>query len=677
MTKLTIFLTGLLFIGLQSGHTLNAPVTEAHSVINPLTGTDISVPVTVSGFMDIGSFSLVLDYNPAVLTYLSDHPNAALGNFLLSNNPVLGRITISYYALFGVTMADGTILADITFHYNGGSTALTWYPDNGSCEYAKFDGGSYTPLNDLPHSHYYRNGQVIDNPAPVTIAPVLTGVPQGPLSIPILVTGFNDIGTISLMLEYSSDALVYQDSFTGNPVLTAAGTWAVGTQNGPGLVKYLVISWIKTEPGAPSPPVNLPDSSTLITFLFNYTDPLKFSELEWFDNGAGCEYSDGNYTVLPDIPAGTFYKNGLVTGTGQGPVTIAPVTTAVAGTAVTIPVEVRNFTNISSFQLTLDYDPAVLTFLNATNGTLPVSWTVAGNASVPGRLILTGSGTAATLADSSVIMQATFTFNGGGTLLTWFDADTVSCFYTDATTFLTLNDHPRSLHYINGSITPAPVLSAKVFMQGPYDEIAANMSKALNTQGILPLTQPYSGSPWNYAGTENVTSIPGPVTDWILVELREDSSSGSVVAKRAGFLTGDGIVTGLDGISPLALPGIIPGYYHIVIRHRNHLAVMSNTVNAVNPVSVLFDFTTDPGKYFGGTNGCILVDQSLNRWGMTGADANCDGSVYINDFTDYWVPGFGVVQGYHPADFNMDGNVYINDNTDFWVSNFGLNNVLP
>ncbi|MBM3437202.1 MAG: hypothetical protein FJY07_13415, partial [Bacteroidetes bacterium] len=51
-------------------------------------------------------------------------------------------------------------------------------------------------------------------------------------------------------------------------------------------------------------------------------------------------------------------------------------------------------------------------------------------------------------------------------------------------------------------------VNAMVFLEGPFDEWSLDMNTSLNQEGFIPLVQPFSGSPWNYTGTETVTFIP-------------------------------------------------------------------------------------------------------------------------------------------------------------------------
>ncbi|MEE9431700.1 MAG: FISUMP domain-containing protein [Melioribacteraceae bacterium] len=116
--------------------------------------------------------------------------------------------------------------------------------------------------------------------------------------------------------------------------------------------------------------------------------------------------------------------------------------------------------------------------------------------------------------------------------------------------------------------------STKIFLEGKYSN--GSMSTTLNTQVVIPLIQPFNQSPWNYGGAESVTSIPANVVDWILVELRTDTDASSTVAKRAGFLKSDGMIVELDGTSSLSFKGLSTSEHYVVVRHRNHLSIMSS-----------------------------------------------------------------------------------------------------
>ncbi len=140
-------------------------------------------------------------------------------------------------------------------------------------------------------------------------------------------------------------------------------------------------------------------------------------------------------------------------------------------------------------------------------------------------------------------------------------------------------------------------------------------------------------SPWKYLGTESVTSIPAGVVDWVLVGLRTGTDSASTVATRAAFIRSDGMVVDLDGTSPVAFPTVSAGSYRIVLRHRNHLAVMSASALALSVTSTLYDFTTGQDKAYGAAAMKELTTGHL--WYVCG-NGNGDGAINATDRNAFW-----------------------------------------
>jgi len=197
-------------------------------------------------------------------------------------------------------------------------------------------------------------------------------------------------------------------------------------------------------------------------------------------------------------------------------------------------------------------------------------------------------------------------------------------------------------------------VNIKFFLQGPFDNEAGNSMKIdLRDNGYLPLTQPYNDSPWNYLGTESVDEIPSNVVDWVLVELREDTTK--VITRKAGFLLSGGLVVDLDGINPLKIKAS-PNKYYIVIYHRNHLAAMSAEKISLKRHSILYDFTISIEKYYGET-GAEELDTDI--WGVVAADGNADGYIGLEDYELYQISQGN--EGYEAADYNLDGGVFLED----------------
>jgi hypothetical protein len=99
--------------------------------------------------------------------------------------------------------------------------------------------------------------------------------------------------------------------------------------------------------------------------------------------------------------------------------------------------------------------------------------------------------------------------------------------------------------------------------------------------------------------------------------------------------------------------GISPGYYYYVIRHRNHIAVMSNYEIYVYKYSDLYDFTASTDMYWG--NEAKLLKAGL--YGMYAGDADYDGVIDIDDYNLYNNSTILAEHGYKICDFNLDGYV--------------------
>jgi hypothetical protein len=224
----------------------------------------------------------------------------------------------------------------------------------------------------------------------------------------------------------------------------------------------------------------------------------------------------------------------------------------------------------------------------------------------------------------------------------------------------------------SGSLTEVTV-NAKVFLQGPYS--GGSMSTTLNTNSFLPTSQPYSGSPWTYSGTESVAGTyytsHTDVVDWILVELRTGTAAGTKVAERAAFIKSDGTITDLDGSSTVVFDGVSTGSYYIVIKHRNHLAIMSASVVALSGSSAQYDFTTAQAQAYG-TN--AMISLGSGKYGMISGDGNKDGGIYGEDYILYQTTQGN--EGYQIGDYNLDGGVYGEDYILYQV-NQGYETLVP
>jgi len=169
----------------------NAPVTTLTTVINAVPG-NVTVPITVVNFANIGAISLTFDYPYSMLHFVQGVPNPVLSSFSSSDNNLGNgnhRIVMGWYGS-PKSLSNGSAIMTITFTYITGIASLEWYDDGPSCEYAD---GNYNVLNDIPTSTYYINGYVCGNiGSPGTISGS-TSVCQGQTGVPYSVSPMSNV----------------------------------------------------------------------------------------------------------------------------------------------------------------------------------------------------------------------------------------------------------------------------------------------------------------------------------------------------------------------------------------------------------------------------------------------------------------------------------------------------
>ena len=214
----------------------------------------------------------------------------------------------------------------------------------------------------------------------------------------------------------------------------------------------------------------------------------------------------------------------------------------------------------------------------------------------------------------------------------------------------------------------------KAFLEGPFN--GSGMNTDLNPT-IIPLSQPYNVSPWNYSGTETVAAIPADVVDWVLVEFRdaadaESATSATMIQQQAAFILNNGSIITIDGSSDIALNQNIDQSLFVVVFHRNHLAIMSANPLTETGGVYTYDFTTPEGQA-NGTDAQKNLGSGL--YGMYAGDSDANGTVESGDKI-IWGTQAGL-KGYFSGDYNMNGQVTNQDKNEIWFENNGKAKQVP
>jgi len=226
-------------------------------------------------------------------------------------------------------------------------------------------------------------------------------------------------------------------------------------------------------------------------------------------------------------------------------------------------------------------------------------------------------------------------------------------------------------------------VTAKVLLQGPYDERTGLMRDDLRRKKYIPLQQPYTKK----ENAQNVNQLiavnsgdeiisdtvledkgKNSIIDWVFLELRNKEEHDIVEATRSALLQRDGDIVDLDGISPVNF-FYMPDSFFLAIRHRNHLGVLCS--RTLSSSSALIDFSTPSTEVTGNFARLVINDKCL-LWG-----GNADGDnflayngesitkpdkdyVFLEIFTDSSNTKQlynHISKGYYTSDTNMDGEV--------------------
>jgi hypothetical protein len=214
---------------------------------------------------------------------------------------------------------------------------------------------------------------------------------------------------------------------------------------------------------------------------------------------------------------------------------------------------------------------------------------------------------------------------------------------------------------------PRYTFNVSAALRGPWNGTA--MSTTIN--GNLPLTQPYNVTPFNYTGTESVTTRPITAVDWVLVECRRpvsklpaDASSSTSIGRKAGFLLSNGTIVNPDGVTPISFDITKQDASFIVVRHRNHLPAMSVLIPSNATGSFANDFTQLANVYknpSAASNPVVLLSGASGKYGFWAGDANKNGAVNATDVSAVKLAISQAVTGYQLSDVNLSNAVNATD----------------
>lgn len=232
------------------------------------------------------------------------------------------------------------------------------------------------------------------------------------------------------------------------------------------------------------------------------------------------------------------------------------------------------------------------------------------------------------------------------------------------------------------SSAPIYVLRARLFLEGAVrtlaDKSSPMMATDLRDRSLVPSTPPRE-----YPFTLDPTSasivvpiVPDSVVDWMVVELRSQQS-GEGTYYRTVMLTRGGYLIDPSTQLMVTITDVQPGSYYLVFRHRNHLAVMTDTPQPIERTNRSWvDLTTGSGV-FGGASAQKVVGVGADGrrvFGLIAGDVDHDHDILRVDQALVWTERD--FEGYSRFDTDMDGIISTRDWNISW-NNRGSSSVVP
>ncbi|HRK27501.1 MAG TPA: CotH kinase family protein [Chitinophagales bacterium] len=201
-----------------------------------------------------------------------------------------------------------------------------------------------------------------------------------------------------------------------------------------------------------------------------------------------------------------------------------------------------------------------------------------------------------------------------------------------------------------GACPDVAIFRGKLFLQGSLDTLSLTLNTQLQNSSLLPNQQPFNTEPYNYPGTENITTLPPLTADWALVELYTETGS-TPLAQRACLLTAQGFLHDVNGKDYITFTGMPRGKYRVVVKAPAHIGVATSKMIDL-PNYDPYNFTVKAGAAFQK----LQVPLTQYYFGLPAGDVDGNGIISVND-KNRITALMGNAPLYNPADLNRDGAI--------------------
>jgi len=531
---------------------------------------EVTVPLNVTGFSNIGAIMLKIQIDPTILSFetITGAPAGMVAG-------VAGNVlTLSWSGPPYYTQLNGT-LANLIFLYNGPGTSVMNFL--GTYEVIQMIPVPFTPI-----TLTFTNGSVspkLDNAAKATLLDYSCAVTGAAVSVPVKYEGFGtNVGSITQKIQYDATKLHY-DSVSKMGNLAGANAGATG-----GIV---TIAWENTSGANINYPAN--------QFILNFT------------------YIGSTSTTL------TFYPGCIITTNAAVNIPVSYFNGTVNTTAITPPVP-GTITQPTC---------AVQTGSVAMSGLPAGAWTVTLS---PGAIVRTGTGTTATISSlapntyTAVVTNSTgctstasspFTINAAPAVPTAPTVGTITqptC--SVATGSVVLNGLPASGTW-TVTINPGPIVRTGTGVTVTVTGLTANTYTAVVTNSVGCSSAASANIVINAQPATPTAPVVGAITQPTCAV-----ATGSVVLSglpatgtwtiNPGAITGTGVSTTVSGLAT--------GTYNFTVTNAAGCVspASGNVVINAQPASPVATATNNGPVCVGGTLNLTGGPASMTTYAWTG-----------------------------------------------------------
>ena len=406
------------------------------SASNVMNGQQVCLNVTTAGFTDILGMQFSINYNPAMLQ-LTSVTNFGLpgltagGNFGLpipggAGMTAAGTITLSWTDgdLSGETLANGSTLFTLCFTALTGSGSSTVMFSNTPTAIEVTNTNLQTvPFNSVPGTVNFSGGGGGDPTGfTLTIGSASNVMSGQQVCLNVTTANFTNIIGMQFSISYNPSMLQLTSvTNIGLAGMTLGANFGLPIPGGAGMTSpgTITLSWTDGDLSGET----LANGSTLFTLCFNALASTGSTTVMFSNTPTAIEITNVNLQTVPfnSVPGTVNFGSGPPPA-GSITLGISSANNVLTGQQVCLNLTASNFTNISSLQLTINYNASQLLFASAGNFALQGLSGANFNTSTPGTITLTWNNPGGQTAPSgTVLFNLCFIAQGvgGSTMVTF------------------------------------------------------------------------------------------------------------------------------------------------------------------------------------------------------------------------------------------------------------------